>query len=128
MKYKSELPNNSNKSKDSNVFDRYKRVSEKSKRKSSLKRYNYKDLENHFFKLQEFLYIYLTNEELQYYYNSLNDDKYEIYEIDDNKEISPDIYVKRIQNYSFNINTINIKNLKNEEIINIMNNEKKYAN
>ena len=127
MKYISELPNNSIKLKPklSNVFDRYKRMSEKSKRKSSLKRYNYKDLENHYFKLQEFLYIYLTNEELEYYYNSLNDDNYDIYEIDDNKEVSPDIYVKRIQNYSFNINTINIKNLKNEEKINIINNEKK---
>ena len=123
LKNKNEPYNN--KKKDNNT-DKYRKISEKGSRKSTMKKINYKDLENQFYQLEEFLYIYLTEEELQYYYSSLNDEKYDIFEIDDNNEISPENYVKRIQNYSFFLNSImNKKKLKNETKINVMNNEKK---
>lgn len=127
IKYKGELPFSNNKSKEMINNDKYRKKSGKKKRKSNTLKFNYKDLENEFFKVEEFLYIYLTEEELNYYYNSLIDEKYDIFEIDDNISISPENYVKRIQNYSFNVNSTKNKKLKNfnEKIRDIMNNEKK---
>ena len=127
IKYKGELPFSNNKSKEIINDDKSRKKSAKKKRKSNALKINYKELENEFLKLEEFLTIYLTEEELNYYYNSLIDEKYDIFEIDDNISISPENYVKRIQNYSFNVNLTKKKQLKNfnEKIREIMNNEKK---
>ena len=102
----------------------------KKRRKSSYndpKKINIKELENEFLKVEEFLNMYLTNEELTFYYNSLNDEKYDIFEYDDNVNVSPQNYVKRLLNYSYDISMLKEKNIKNlkEKIGQIKTNDKK---
>lgn len=130
IKYKIENKNNnskiSNKSKDISNSEKNK----KKKRKSSSndkKQYNYKELEMEFTKVEEFLNIYLTEEEISFYYSSLSDEKYDIFEIDDNYDVSPENYVKRIQNYSFDINNFKKRKIPNikEKINDIMTNDNK---
>ena len=107
--------------KSSSTSDKPKKKSEKKRRKSSYneqKTINLKDLETEFLKVEEFLNIYLTNDELAFFYKSLNDEKYDVFEIDDNVNVSPENYVKRILNYSYDINILKGKKIKNlKEII-----------
>ena len=126
--------NNFNSSKISNRSnsnsEKSKKRAEKKRRKSSYndsKKNNFKELENEFLKVDEFLNIYLTDEELSFYYKSLEDEKYDMFEIDDDKNVSPNNYVKRLLNYTFNINNLKNKKIKNikEKYNDIMKNEKK---
>ena len=126
--------NNFNSSKISNRSnsnsEKSKKRAEKKRRKSSYndsKKNNFKELENEFLKVEEFLNIYLTDEELSFYYKSLEDEKYDMFEIDDDKNVSPNNYVKRLLNYTFNINNLKNKKIKNikEKYNDIMKNEKK---
>ena len=90
------------------------------------KKINYKDLDKELIKVEEFLNIYLTNEELNFYKNSLIDENYEIFEIDDNIIVSPQQYIKRIQNYSYSRDFLKDKKINNieEKLDDITNNEK----
>ena len=126
--------NNFNSSKISNRSnsnsEKSKKRAEKKRRKSSYndsKKNNFKELENEFLKVDEFLNIYLTDEELSFYYKSLEDEKYDMFEIDDDNNVSPNNYVKRLLNYTFNINNLKNKKIKNikEKYNDIMKNEKK---
>ena len=104
--------------------------SEKKRRKSSYndsKKYNSKELESEFLKVEEFLNLYLTKEELSFYYKSLEDEKYDMFEIDDHNNVSPNHYVERLLNYTYNINILKNKKIKNikEKYNEIMKNEKK---
>ena len=118
---------NSNKSKEN--IEKSRKKSEKKRKKSSFDepKKNYKELEIEFERVEEFLNIYLTEEELAFYYKSLNDEKYDIFEIDDNINVSPENYTKRIQNYFFDINAFKKKKLKNKKELlnNVISNENK---
>ena len=121
---------NNSKSKESFLSEKSKKKLEKRRTKSSCheKKVNYfKELESEFIKVEEFLNIYLTEEELRFYYASLLDEKYDIFEIDDNYDITPEKYVQRIQNYFFDINNFKKKKIPNmkEKINDIMTNETK---
>ena len=116
--------------KSSSNSDKPKKKSEKKRRKSSYneqKTINLKYLETEFLKVEEFLNIYLTNDELDFYYKSLNNEKYDVFEIDDNVNVSPENYVKRILNYSYDISILKGKKIKNlkEKIGDIKKNDKK---
>ena len=134
IKYKNENKNNnsrisSNKSKDHSNNEKSKKK-EKKRRKSNCserKQINFKELEIEFTKVEEFLNIYLTEEELAFYYSSLLNEKYDIFEIDDNIDVTPENYVQRIQNYTFNINNIRNKKIPNlkEKINELIANDKK---
>ena len=116
-----------NKSKENNGKSRKKSDNKRKKSFSNETKINYKELESEFRKVEDFLNIYLKDEELAFYYKSLNDEKYDHFEVDDNITVSPKNYVERIKNYFFDINAFKKKKLKNmKEILNnVISNENK---
>lgn len=112
-KYSNQTLQNFNNDKLNKIFDK-----KKMKRRNSdfhKKKLNFKQLENEYKKVEDILYTYLTEEEMLFYHKSLIEEKYDIFEIDDDNVVSPEQYVKRIQNYKYSRDIIKNKEVENKE-------------
>ena len=112
-KYGNQTLQNFNNDKLNKIFDK-----KKMKRRNSdfhKKKLNFKQLENEYKKVEDILYTYLTEEEMLFYHKSLIEEKYDIFEIDDDNVVSPEQYVKRIQNYKYSRDIIKNKEVENKE-------------
>ena len=112
-KYSNQNIKNINDDKLNKIFDK-----KKMRRRNSdfqRKKLNYKQLENEYRKVEDILYTYLTEEEMLFYHKSLIEEKYDVFEIDDNNVVSPEQYIKRIQNYKYSRDILKNKEVENKE-------------
>ena len=112
-KYTNQTIQNSNDDKLNIIFDR-----KKMRRRSNdfqRKKLNFIQLENEYKKVEDILYTYLTEEEMLFYHKSLIGEKYDIFEIDDDNMVSPEQYIKRIQNYKYSRDILKKKEVQNKE-------------
>lgn len=112
-KYNNQTVQNANNDRLNKIFDK-----RKMRRRNSdfqRKKLNYKELENEYRKVEDILYTYLTEEEMLFYHKSLIEEKYDIFEIDDNIIVSPEQYVKRIKNYKYNRDILKNKEVENKK-------------